>query len=132
MAHSSGPALHRPALPRIRKPWGEEIVLSCSHGGLCKLLRIRGGERLSLQYHRRKRETLLVLRGRVQLTLGGSPEALRSRAIEPGCRVAIPPGAIHRVEALEDDAELLEFAFGGGGAEDIVRLADDYGRAGLT
>lgn len=132
MTHSSGPTLHRPALPRIRKPWGEEIVLSRSHGGLCKLLRIRGGERLSLQYHRRKRETLLVLRGRVQLTLGGSPEALRSRAIEPGCRVAIPPGAIHRVEALEDDAELLEFAFGGGGAEDIVRLADDYGRAGLT
>lgn len=132
MAHSPSPALRRAALPRICKPWGEEIVLSRSDRGLCKLLRIRAGERLSLQYHRRKRETLIVLRGRVQLTLGGSPEALRSRAVERGCRVAIPPGAIHRLEALEDDAELLEFAFGGGGADDIVRLADDYGRAGLT
>lgn len=132
MAHSSGPALRRPALPRIRKPWGEEIVLSRSEDGLCKLLRIRRGERLSLQYHRRKRETLIVLRGRVQLTLGGSPDALRSRAVERGHRAAIPPGAIHRVEALDDDAELLEFAFGADAADDIVRLADDYGRAGLT
>lgn len=127
-----------PAAPpqRVAKPWGEELVLARSAGAVCKLLRIRAGRRLSLQYHRRKRETLLVLNGRVRLTLGDSIETLHTRTVGRGYRASIPAGRIHRLEALDADAELLEFAFdpaaGATGADDIVRLADDYGRAALA
>lgn len=124
---------------RVAKPWGEELVLSRSEGAVCKLLRIRAGKRLSLQYHRRKRETLIVRDGRVRLTLGDSLETLRTRAVGRGYWASIPAGRIHRLEALGGDAEVLEFAFdaaagaaGAAGADDIVRLADDYGRAELT
>ena len=120
----------RPMPQRIAKPWGEELVLSRSEQAVCKVLRIRGGRRLSLQYHRRKRETLIVLHGRVRLTLGDSLDSLRSRTAQRGDRAAIPAGVIHRLEALDGDAEVLEFAFDADlRADDVVRLSDDYGRA---
>lgn len=127
----AAPALvQRPRPQRIAKPWGEEIVLSRSDQAVCKVLRIRAGRRLSLQYHRRKRETLIVLAGRVRLTLGGSLDSLHSRTAAPGDRTAIPAGAIHRLEALDADADVLEFAFNvDPRTDDVVRLSDDYGRA---
>lgn len=122
--------LQRPTLRRIAKPWGEEVILSRSAAAVCKVLRIRRGERLSLQYHRRKRETLIVLRGSALLTLGERPDALRRRRVSRGERIAVAAGTIHRLEALEEDAEVLEFAFGAiGEGDDVVRLEDDYGRA---
>ena len=120
----------RPMPQRIAKPWGEELVLSRSEQAICKVLRIRGRRRLSLQYHRRKRETLIVLRGRVRLTLGDSLDSLRRCIARRGDRAAIPAGVIHRLEALGGDAEVLEFAFDADlRADDVVRLSDDYGRA---
>lgn len=122
--------LQRPTLRRIAKPWGEEVILSRSAAAVCKVLRIRRGERLSLQYHRRKRETLIVLRGAALLTLGERRDALRRRRVSRGERIAVAAGVIHRLEALEEDAEVLEFAFGAmGEGDDVVRLEDDYGRA---
>lgn len=133
MPHRTSPTLLRAPLNRVRKPWGEEVILGRSAGAVCKLLRISAGGRLSLQYHRRKRETLIVLDGRVRLTLGDSAEALRTIAVGRGHREWVPAGRIHRLEALEGDAEVLEFAFESEGVgEDIVRLRDDYGRAPLA
>ena len=130
MAHSGGSVLQRPTLRRIAKPWGEEVVLSRSAAAVCKVLRIRRGERLSLQYHRRKRETLIVLRGAALLTLGERPDALQRRRVSRGERIAVAAGVIHRLQALDGDAEVLEFAFDASlEGDDVVRLEDDYGRA---
>ena len=129
MAHPSGSLLQRPTLRRIAKPWGEEVVLSRSDTAICKVLRIRRGERFSLQYHRRKREMLIVLRGSALLTLGEQRNALSRRRVSRGERIAVAAGIIHRLQALDGDAEVLEFAFDGSPeGDDVVRLEDDYGR----
>ena len=71
-----------------------------------------------------------MLRGSALLTLGERPDALRGRRVSRGERIAVEAGVIHRLEALEEDAEVLEFAFGAiGEGDDVVRLEDDYGRA---
>ena len=130
LAYSPDPILHRPPLRRIAKPWGEEVILARSDGAVRKLLRIHAGRRLSLQYHRRKRETLIVLRGQLLLTLGESLDALERRILRRGDRASIPPGTIHRLEALGGDAEVLELALDvAPDGDDVVRLQDDYGRA---
>ena len=120
------------AAARIAKPWGEELILSRSPDAVCKLLRINPGQRLSLQYHCRKRETILVLSGEAVITLGPTIDQLRTQIAPPGFRQEIPPRAIHRFAAREAPVELLEVATGDGiDAADIVRLADDFGRARL-
>ena len=115
---------------RIAKPWGEELILSRGGGELRKILRIRPGRRLSLQYHRRKRETLTLLAGAAVLTIGGDPDHLRDIPLEAGEPVEIAPLSIHRFRAGGGGAVLLEVATDApGDAEDVIRLADDYGRA---
>lgn len=123
-----------PVLERIAKPWGEELILGRSDASVVKMLRIRPGCRLSLQYHRRKHETLLLLSGTALLTVG-DPGAHESRlaheALVAGVRRHVPAGVVHRLTAGQVLAEILEVASRlPGDAEDIVRLADDYGRAG--
>ena len=82
---------------RIPKPWGEEILFAHTRRYAGKLLRIRRGAALSLQYHRRKEETLYVQTGvaRVTIVTGGRR---RTRLLHRG-------QAIHVVScAAIDDA----------------------------
>lgn len=131
------PSLPTPAAAseRIPKPWGVELILARGPEAIVKLLRIDPGRRLSLQYHRRKEETLLVLGGEVELTIGTRADDLGRRRLQPGDRVHIPAGTIHRLAAAKAaHAEILEVASHPADQAhapdaDIVRLADDFGRA---
>ncbi|MCY3733859.1 MAG: hypothetical protein OXG42_06225, partial [Chloroflexi bacterium] len=117
-----------PPLERIAKPWGEELILDRSVDTVVKMLRIEPGSRLSLQFHRHKHETLMLLSGTAILTLGPSTDRLRDTLLAPGNRVAIEPPTIHRVEAGSHGADILEVASRlQGDDDDIVRLAADYG-----
>ena len=119
-----------PKVERIAKPWGEELILSRDAHAVVKALRIAPGQRLSLQYHHRKCETVMLLRGDAQLTVGSSIDQLRNAPMLSGAAVEIGPGTIHRMQAGSDGADILEIAMRlPDDAEDIVRLADDYGRA---
>jgi len=121
-----------PPLERIAKPWGEELILDRSVDTVVKMLRIEPGRRLSLQFHRHKHETLMLLSGTAILTVGPSTDRLRDTLLAPGSPVAIEPPTIHRVEAGSDGADILEVASRlQGDDDDIVRLADDYGRVPL-
>src|SRR5437660_9337868 len=88
----------------VRKPWGEERWLVHGPGPfVMKLIRVRAGQRTSLQYHREKQEANLVLSGRARLHYGRDQGAgLESCELEPGSVVHIRPGAIHRIEAVAD------------------------------
>jgi mannose-6-phosphate isomerase len=108
----------------VLKPWGEEHWLAHTDRYAAKLLIIRKGRRLSLQYHERKHETQYVEAGRVRYTLGGS-----ELIAEPGTTIDLPPGAVHRMEALED-ARIFEVSTPD--LDDVVRLEDDYGREGTS
>lgn len=107
---------------RVDKPWGYEIWYALTDRYCGKVLFVRAGEELSLQYHERKDETIYVQSGRIELRLD---ETVSEAG--PGSTFHIPPGTVHRWRALED-ATVLEVSTPD--VEDVVRLDDRYGRAG--
>lgn len=112
--------------PRIvPKPWGHEEVFAETERYVGKILVIRRGEALSLQYHNRKEETLRVLAGTVRFTVGSSPDQLETMDLAEGAVLHVPPGCIHRMTALTD-CQLLEVSTPE--LDDVVRLEDRYGR----
>lgn len=121
--------LSGPPLERIPKPWGEELILSRTADSVVKALRIEPNQRLSLQFHRRKHETLMLLGGEAVLTCGSRMDDLRDTHLRAGDHEEIAAGVIHRLSAGTSGAEILEIASRlPDDEEDIVRLADDYGR----
>ncbi len=116
------------ALPReIPKPWGSEVWFAHTDGYAGKILRVRAGCRLSIQYHEQKDETSYVLSGRVIVSQGSSAEQLSARELGPGESWRNPPLLVHTLEAIED-AEILEVSTPQ--LDDVVRLEDRYGRVG--
>src|SRR6266540_5004925 len=115
----------------VPKPWGEERWLAHTDRYAGKLLILKKGHRLSLQYHERKHETQYVDSGRIKYTLGtvDRPGEYEEFIAEAGTTVTLPPGAIHRMEALEDSSF---FEVSTTELTDVVRLEDDYGRAGTS
>ena len=114
---------------RVEKPWGWELVWAETDAYVGKLLFVRAGEALSLQYHEVKDESWLVHEGRARLELGGVGEELEPVEIAPGDAFHFPPGTVHRVTALED---LLVLEVSTPHLDDVVRLDDRYGRAGTS
>ena len=111
---------------RVDKPWGHELIWAETDLYVGKILHVRAGEALSLQMHREKDETMYLLAGRVRMSLGPSAERLDVVELGPGQAMRLPPGTVHRVEALED-SDLLEASTPH--LHDLVRLEDRYGRS---
>jgi len=109
----------------VDKPWGYELIWARTDRYVGKLLHVRAGEALSLQYHRVKDETIMVVSGRVQLVYFVDGEPPRSRDLAPREPFHVTPGMRHRIIAIED-SDLLEVSTAE--LEDVVRLEDRYGR----
>ena len=109
----------------IDKPWGHERIWAKTERYVGKILHIRAGEALSLQYHRVKYETIMLLRGRLQLVYFADGEPPRSRDLVVNEPFHIAPGLRHRMIAIED-TEVLEVSTPE--IDDVVRLEDRYGR----
>lgn len=108
---------------KIDKPWGYEIIWAKTDQYVGKMLKIYPGCRLSLQYHEKKRETIYVSDGVLELHLKDKVIFLCK-----GESFHIEPGTIHRF-ACSDQAgsvELMEVSTTE--LDDVVRLQDDYGR----
>jgi mannose-6-phosphate isomerase-like protein (cupin superfamily) len=111
---------------RVEKPWGHELIWALTGEYCGKLLVVKAGERLSLQFHREKDESWLVQAGRAKVELGKPGDALlQEEIVGPGAAFHFPPGTVHRVTALEDTT-ILEVSTPQ--LEDVVRLEDSYGR----
>ena len=113
------------AVERVEKPWGYEILFARTDRYGAKVLFIRQGEQLSLQFHRVKDEVIYVQEGRIELEIGDPGGALDIEVVGPGKAFRLRPGTVHRWRALEDavvlEASTPEF-------DDVVRLEDKYGR----
>ena len=115
---------------RVEKPWGWELIWAETGRYVGKILFVAAGQSLSLQYHERKDESWYVQSGRARLELGSSGDAvLNEVVIGPGEAFHYPPGTVHRVTALEDTT-ILEVSTPD--LDDVVRLADAYGREGTS
>lgn len=117
------------AARRVDKPWGHELIWAHTDRYVGKLLVIETGKRLSLQYHERKDETLLVLSGRLRLELEDDTGALAVYELGPGEHRRIPVGRRHRFSAVER-VELVEVSTPE--LDDVVRISDDFGREGTS
>jgi mannose-6-phosphate isomerase len=119
-----------PTLPReIPKPWGSELWFAHTDRYAGKILRVRAGCRLSVQFHEEKDETSYVLSGRVIVSQGDSAETMAAQELGPGDSWRTSPQVVHTFEALED-AEIIEVSTPH--LDDVVRLEDRYGRVTET
>jgi mannose-6-phosphate isomerase len=111
----------------VDKPWGHELIWALSDDYCGKVLFVKAGHSLSLQFHRQKDESWLIQAGRAKLELGQAGEAvLAEEVVGPGAAFRYRPGTVHRVTALEDTT-IIEVSTPH--LEDVVRLEDAYGRA---
>lgn len=112
---------------RVDKPWGYELRFARTERYAGKVLFIRAGSQLSLQYHQSKDEAFYVHEGTLDLVLGHGDEEQVVR-LGPGRARRIRPATVHRFRAVTD---CLLFEVSTPELEDVVRLQDDYGRAGM-
>jgi mannose-6-phosphate isomerase len=118
---------HEQEMKIVQKPWGRELWMA--HGDFpyaFKILEVKAGQRLSLQYHEKKRESAYCLSGEGTLTLEnlqtGVMELLR---VVPGALYHVVPNQKHRLEAVTD-LRIIEVSTPE--LDDVVRIADDHHR----
>ncbi len=120
----SAPPLFKSTI--IPKPWGHELIWAETAHYVGKILHVRAGEALSLQYHRVKDETIMVLSGQLNFEYFTEGEEPRFHRLCPGTSFHVEPGVRHRMLAIED-TDVLEVSTPE--LDDVVRLEDRYGRA---
>jgi mannose-6-phosphate isomerase len=113
----------------VTKPWGHELIWAETPRYVGKILHIKAGEQLSLQYHQRKDETIMVLAGRLRFEHGETEHALSATELGPNEPFHIQPGLRHRMIALVD-TDVVEVSTPE--LDDVVRLQDRYGRGGTS
>jgi mannose-6-phosphate isomerase len=111
---------------RVEKPWGHELIWAVADDYVGKVLFVKAGHSLSLQFHRVKDESWYFQQGRAELEIAGPGERLsRSEVVSAGAAFRLRPGTVHRIRALED-TYVLEVSTPH--LDDVVRLEDAYGR----
>ena len=140
----------------VPKPWGHETIWARTDRYVGKILHIKAGHALSVQYHRQKDETVYLLSGQMKYWVqkdapgprphapgphrtagtGETPVAgrspipeLRDVDLKVGDSFRITPGTIHYMEAVTD-CDVLEVSTPE--LDDVVRLKDRYGREGTS
>ncbi len=107
----------------VDRPWGRFERLTHNRNSTVKLLYIKKGEALSLQYHNKRDEYWKVIDGNPLIEIG----ELREHA-NIGDMFEIKNGARHRISATENNVIILEISTGEFDEDDIVRIEDKYNR----
>lgn len=111
---------------RVEKPWGHELIWALTDVYCGKVIFVREGHALSLQFHKEKDESWYLQQGRAQIEIGAPGDASpNSEVVGPGAAFRLEPGTVHRLRALEDTV-VLEVSTPH--IDDVVRLEDEYGR----
>lgn len=125
----------------VQKPWGHEVIWASTEHYVGKLLHIKAGQALSVQYHNLKDETIHLLKGRMiyrvnanadlrtQNSEVGSGLGMREFEMKEGDSFRNTPGTVHQMEAVTD-CDLIEASTPH--LDDVVRLKDKYGREGTS
>jgi mannose-6-phosphate isomerase len=119
----------RRGLTRVEKPWGWELWWAHTERYVGKILHINRGAALSYQFHRKKDETIYVLRGELALEFAPGGGRVQRRRLRPGDALHIRPGDHHRMTAVTT-CDVLEASTPE--VDDVVRLEDRYGRVAAS
>lgn len=112
-------------IKKIDKPWGYELLWAETEHYVGKILHINRGEKLSLQYHRIKDETIMVINGEMRFEVE-EQNRMVVLILKPYEPYHIKPMTRHRMEAITD-CDVFEVSTPH--LDDVVRLEDKYGRA---
>lgn len=110
----------------VNKPWGHETIWAKTKDYVGKVLFIKTGHKLSLQYHETKEETIFLFSGEMIFTVEENGKLVEKR-LRAGDEYHIPPRMKHRMEAV---ADCQVFEVSTPQLDDVVRLEDAYGREG--
>ena len=118
----------RVTITHVPKPWGHETIWARTDVYVGKILHIKAGEALSVQYHNVKDETIYLLSGELIYRIwdGDHPQDVD---LKVGDAYHVTPGTIHQMEAVTD-CDILEVSTPH--LDDVVRLEDRYGREGTN
>lgn len=108
-------------MKKIEKPWGYEEWVEVNDKYVVKRLFMKKGNQCSLQYHKKKKETVMILSG--CLTVYYNNQVLH---MKPFDALTIKPHEVHRMFAEREDCLYLECSTPE--LEDVVRVEDQYGR----
>ena len=110
---------------KIEKPWGYELLIEKNKKYMFKKLFMKKDHRCSLQFHKKKIETIFVVSGSLKIFYGNNKNKLNYKTFKPQNTITINPKTIHRMQAVSDciylEASTPEIT-------DVVRLSDDYKR----
>ena len=112
-----------------QRPWGSFTILDELENFKVKRIEVLPGKRLSYQRHQKRAEHWFVVQGTAKVTLNGSEFLVKT-----GEAVDIATGMAHRVENPHNSDTLIFIETQTGsyfGEDDIERLDDDFGRAGV-
>jgi mannose-6-phosphate isomerase len=107
-----------------KRPWGGFRRYTHNQLSTVKIITVKPGEILSLQYHHHRDELWVALDQGLRVTLND-----RVWDPHPYEEIYIPHGAKHRIAGVGNKpSRWLEISFGKFDEDDIVRLDDHYGR----
>ena len=113
-------------LTTIIKPWGKEEILALNGFYCMKELLVMSGNRLSLQYHEKKVETMYCVDGKGTLQVEVADELVNVHLFN-GIYYHILPGQKHRLMA-DKGVNLRVVECSTPFLDDVVRFEDDFGR----
>lgn len=114
----------RRGIKEEKRPWGKFRSFPYRLAKSIKIITVKPGHAISLQFHRHRSEFWVVLDQGLEITVG-------TKIWQPdkGEEVFIPKQTPHRLRCLgPEPARVMEIWIGRSSEEDIVRLQDDYGR----
>ena len=113
--------LHR----EVYRPWGSYDSIDAGDGYQVKRLTVNPGKSLSLQYHHKRSEHWVVVKGPALVQIGDDEKLVHENE-----SAYIPQGVKHRLTNPGDSPiHLIEVQSGSYlGEDDIVRLEDNFGR----
>lgn len=108
------------------RPWGYYKTVFLSKYAQAKTIHVNPLQQLSLQFHKKREEHWVVIKGEGYMTIGES-----HRSVSAGTYIFIPKGCLHRIRNTSSkellvisEVQLGEYF----GEDDIIRIEDDYGR----
>ena len=122
--HDESRVKHISKCKKTDKPWGYEVLWAQTEDYVAKLIHINPEQRMSLQFHQKKEETIYVMRG--LLTIWENEDDEDFELYDPGTVYHVKPGMVHRFGAQETAVMLMEVSTNY--LDDVVRLLDDYKR----
>lgn len=112
-------------LEKEERPWGTFYVIHDQKKYKIKRLEINPGKRLSYQYHLKRSETWVIIKGTPTIVLDD-----QVKKYYEGETMVIKQGVRHRIENNSEEIIIIIEVQTGSyfGEDDIIRIKDDYNR----